>query len=178
MLPLWHLLLLLLEINVSLQGEPEVRQINGHSSEEEKEEEGKEPWPDDHSSSRYTRTEFVFIKQSRNWTHTTWNLGVRWKIDRLKKTKNPPLLLQRLFQWLFWLDGRRRDQPWAAKKERESEEEKQWLRGGWGQEEGREERKKEGEGGQRRHVTKEEEAKGEEQGWSLRKFYSSIISGF
>lgn len=34
------------------QGEVEVRQINGHSSEEEKEEEQKEPWPDDHSSSR------------------------------------------------------------------------------------------------------------------------------
>ncbi|XP_056150331.1 PH-interacting protein [Lampris incognitus] len=33
------------------EGEVEVRQINGHSSEEEKEEEGKEPWPDDHSSS-------------------------------------------------------------------------------------------------------------------------------
>uniref|UniRef100_A0A674ML36 Pleckstrin homology domain interacting protein n=1 Tax=Takifugu rubripes TaxID=31033 RepID=A0A674ML36_TAKRU len=29
----------------------EIRQINGHSSEEEKEEEVKEPWPDDHSSS-------------------------------------------------------------------------------------------------------------------------------
>ncbi|XP_061602982.1 LOW QUALITY PROTEIN: PH-interacting protein-like [Cololabis saira] len=33
------------------EGEVEVRQINGHSSEEEKEEDGKEPWPDDHSSS-------------------------------------------------------------------------------------------------------------------------------
>ncbi|XP_075869726.1 PH-interacting protein [Nelusetta ayraudi] len=33
------------------EGEPEVRQVNGHSSEEEKEEGGKEPWPDDHSSS-------------------------------------------------------------------------------------------------------------------------------
>ncbi|KAG7509476.1 PH-interacting protein [Solea senegalensis] len=34
------------------EGEVEVRQINGHSSEEEKgEEEEKEPWPDDHSSS-------------------------------------------------------------------------------------------------------------------------------
>lgn len=33
----------------------EVRQINGHSSEEEKEEEAKEPWPDDHSSSRYVQ---------------------------------------------------------------------------------------------------------------------------
>ncbi|TKS75896.1 PH-interacting protein [Collichthys lucidus] len=33
------------------EGEVEVRQINGHSSEDEKEEEGKEPWPDDHSSS-------------------------------------------------------------------------------------------------------------------------------
>uniref|UniRef100_A0A673B6H0 PH-interacting protein n=1 Tax=Sphaeramia orbicularis TaxID=375764 RepID=A0A673B6H0_9TELE len=34
------------------EGEVEVRQINGHSSEEEKgEEEQKEPWPDDHSSS-------------------------------------------------------------------------------------------------------------------------------
>ncbi|KAM6906545.1 PH-interacting protein isoform 1-T1 [Lycodopsis pacificus] len=32
-------------------GEVEVRQINGHSSEEEKEEAQKEPWPDDHSSS-------------------------------------------------------------------------------------------------------------------------------
>uniref|UniRef100_A0AAQ5Y0C0 PH-interacting protein n=1 Tax=Amphiprion ocellaris TaxID=80972 RepID=A0AAQ5Y0C0_AMPOC len=31
--------------------EVEVRQINGHSSEEEKDEEEKEPWPDDHSSS-------------------------------------------------------------------------------------------------------------------------------
>lgn len=30
----------------------EVRQINGHSSEEEKDEEEKEPWPDEHSSSR------------------------------------------------------------------------------------------------------------------------------
>lgn len=45
-------LLPLKAVNVLLQGEPEVRQINGHSSEEEKEEEGKEPWPDDHSSSR------------------------------------------------------------------------------------------------------------------------------
>lgn len=36
-----------------LQGEVEVRQINGHSSEEEKEDVEKEPWPDDHSSSRY-----------------------------------------------------------------------------------------------------------------------------
>lgn len=35
------------------QGEVEIRQINGHSSEEEKEDEEKEPWPDDHSSSRY-----------------------------------------------------------------------------------------------------------------------------
>ncbi|CAL8313858.1 unnamed protein product, partial [Boreogadus saida] len=34
-----------------MEGEPEVRQVNGHSSEEEKEEEKKEPWPDDHSSS-------------------------------------------------------------------------------------------------------------------------------
>ncbi|XP_061669062.1 PH-interacting protein isoform X2 [Syngnathoides biaculeatus] len=33
------------------EGETEVRQINGHSSEEEKDEEQKEPWPDDHSSS-------------------------------------------------------------------------------------------------------------------------------
>uniref|UniRef100_A0A674P6H4 Pleckstrin homology domain interacting protein n=1 Tax=Takifugu rubripes TaxID=31033 RepID=A0A674P6H4_TAKRU len=33
------------------EGEVEIRQINGHSSEEEKEEEVKEPWPDDHSSS-------------------------------------------------------------------------------------------------------------------------------
>lgn len=33
------------------EGEVEVRKINGHSSEEEKEEEVKEPWPDDHSSS-------------------------------------------------------------------------------------------------------------------------------
>ncbi|CAG5928273.1 unnamed protein product [Menidia menidia] len=33
------------------EGEVEVRQINGHSSEDEKEEEPKEPWPDDHSSS-------------------------------------------------------------------------------------------------------------------------------
>ncbi|XP_077367363.1 PH-interacting protein isoform X2 [Festucalex cinctus] len=33
------------------EGEIEVRQINGHSSEEEKDEEQKEPWPDDHSSS-------------------------------------------------------------------------------------------------------------------------------
>ncbi|XP_028461068.1 PH-interacting protein isoform X3 [Perca flavescens] len=32
-------------------GEVEVRQTNGHSSSEEKEEEPKEPWPDDHSSS-------------------------------------------------------------------------------------------------------------------------------
>ncbi|KAA8583345.1 hypothetical protein FQN60_015891 [Etheostoma spectabile] len=32
-------------------GEVDVRQINGHSSSEEKEEEPKEPWPDDHSSS-------------------------------------------------------------------------------------------------------------------------------
>lgn len=37
---------------VFFQGEVEVRKINGHSSEEEKEEEVKEPWPDDHSSSR------------------------------------------------------------------------------------------------------------------------------
>ncbi|XP_068609556.1 PH-interacting protein [Brachionichthys hirsutus] len=33
------------------EGEVEVRQINGHSSSEEKEEDQKEPWPDDHSSS-------------------------------------------------------------------------------------------------------------------------------
>ncbi|XP_077950205.1 LOW QUALITY PROTEIN: PH-interacting protein, partial [Gasterosteus aculeatus] len=33
------------------EGEAEVRQINGHSSEEEKEEGPKEAWPDDHSSS-------------------------------------------------------------------------------------------------------------------------------
>ncbi|XP_029318564.1 PH-interacting protein isoform X2 [Cottoperca gobio] len=33
------------------EGEVEVRQINGHSSDEEKEEQQKEPWPDDHSSS-------------------------------------------------------------------------------------------------------------------------------
>uniref|UniRef100_A0AAX7V853 PH-interacting protein n=1 Tax=Astatotilapia calliptera TaxID=8154 RepID=A0AAX7V853_ASTCA len=33
------------------RGEVEVRQINGHSSEEEKDEEEKEPWPDEHSSS-------------------------------------------------------------------------------------------------------------------------------
>lgn len=38
-----------------LQAEVEVRQINGHSSEEEKEDEEKEPWPDDHSSSRCTQ---------------------------------------------------------------------------------------------------------------------------
>lgn len=30
----------------------EVRQINGYSSEDEKNEEEKEPWPDEHSSSR------------------------------------------------------------------------------------------------------------------------------
>lgn len=35
------------------QGEVEVRQINGHSEEEDKEDEEKEPWPDDHSSSRW-----------------------------------------------------------------------------------------------------------------------------
>ncbi|XP_017264720.1 PH-interacting protein isoform X1 [Kryptolebias marmoratus] len=34
-----------------VDGEVEVRQINGYSSEEEKEEGEKEPWPDDHSSS-------------------------------------------------------------------------------------------------------------------------------
>ncbi|XP_068197927.1 PH-interacting protein [Antennarius striatus] len=33
------------------EGEVEVRQINGHSSSEEKEDDQKEPWPDDHSSS-------------------------------------------------------------------------------------------------------------------------------
>ncbi|XP_028295175.1 PH-interacting protein isoform X2 [Gouania willdenowi] len=33
------------------EGEADVRQINGHSSEDEKNEEEKEPWPDDHSSS-------------------------------------------------------------------------------------------------------------------------------
>uniref|UniRef100_A0A4W6DBP4 Pleckstrin homology domain interacting protein n=1 Tax=Lates calcarifer TaxID=8187 RepID=A0A4W6DBP4_LATCA len=35
----------------TLDRKVEVRQINGHSSEEEKEDEEKEPWPDDHSSS-------------------------------------------------------------------------------------------------------------------------------
>ncbi|KAK7907157.1 hypothetical protein WMY93_015769 [Mugilogobius chulae] len=33
------------------EAEVDVRQVNGHSSEDEKEEETKEPWPDDHSSS-------------------------------------------------------------------------------------------------------------------------------
>uniref|UniRef100_A0A3Q2CXB8 PH-interacting protein n=1 Tax=Cyprinodon variegatus TaxID=28743 RepID=A0A3Q2CXB8_CYPVA len=36
------------------EGEVEVRQINGYSSEDEKNEEEKEPWPDEHSSSDYS----------------------------------------------------------------------------------------------------------------------------
>lgn len=44
---------MLMQNDVCFQGEVEVRQINGHSSEEEKDEEEKEPWPDDHSSSRW-----------------------------------------------------------------------------------------------------------------------------
>lgn len=58
-------------MNVHLQGEPEVRQINGHSSEEEKEEEGKEPWPDDHSSSRYMHSQFKFVNSNRKKIQST-----------------------------------------------------------------------------------------------------------
>lgn len=45
-------LLVLYHKLMCFQGEVEIRQINGHSSEEEKEDEEKERWPDDHSSSR------------------------------------------------------------------------------------------------------------------------------
>uniref|UniRef100_A0A674MUK4 Pleckstrin homology domain interacting protein n=1 Tax=Takifugu rubripes TaxID=31033 RepID=A0A674MUK4_TAKRU len=45
----------------------EIRQINGHSSEEEKEEEVKEPWPDDHSSSRWSKYHTLYHQFMNSW---------------------------------------------------------------------------------------------------------------
>ena len=73
---------------------------------------------------------------------------------------------QWLLQRLFRLDSRCRDQPWTTQEKCKGKKEKQRLRRGWGEEEGREEGAKERESRQRRRVTKEEAAKGEEEGLS------------
>lgn len=151
------------------QGEVEVRQINGHSSEEEKDEEEKEPWPDDHSSSRWdtvydTHLSYHISSRYMRMSYANVNLNTSRQICVLNLV--PVMYLQRLLQRLLWLDGGRRDQPWTAQEECESEEEKQRLWGRRREEEGWEEGKKERQSRQRRRFTKEDEAKGEEEGLS------------
>ncbi len=90
----------------------------------------------------------------------------------------PLMYLQRLLQRLLWLDGGRRDQPWAAQEERESEKEKQRLWGRWREEEGWEEGKEERQSRQRRRFTKEEEAKGEEEGLSSVMAFDKILLSY
>lgn len=106
-----------------------MRQINGHSSEEEKEEEQKEPWPDDHSSSRYGNAKDEPYFKACDIYHCDTPQALSYM--HMKDTSLHPdivvLCAQRLLQRLLGLDGRRGHQLGAAQEKREGEEEEQQL---------------------------------------------------